>query len=115
MFNVLFHIIIIRFTEKVNMVPLDAMSVFAGQNVEFYLSESLDSLKKCEIYAPKTGEQKNFSSNSNDCLVKIENITKEMNGVWNVSAVGDITLFSNLNIVVKGINIIQSGTSGVFI
>ncbi|XP_077290449.1 uncharacterized protein LOC143914207 [Arctopsyche grandis] len=89
--------------EKVNMVPVDAISVFTGQNVEFYLSESLDSLKKCEISPPKMAAQKNYSSNSNDCLVKIENITKEMNGVWNVSAVGDITLFSNLNITVKDI------------
>lgn len=90
-------------SEKISAFPNNTYYVFPGQNVEFSLSEHLDNSSKCEIITPNvTNTLNDFSSNFTNCLMKIQNVTKEMNGTWTVKGISHVTLFSKVDVIVKG-------------
>lgn len=87
------------FSEKVSTIPATA-SVYEGSDVSVALSEVAKN-HKCTWISP-TG-QEIIVDTVDTCNLKLINVTMKDSGTWTGLSEGDITLFGNFYLSVKGI------------
>lgn len=86
------------FLEKVTPFPAKSIEVYEGQNIHISLSESVPNFIECSVNYPGNYT---YVSNDDKCVSTIK-AELGMSGMWKMNGTGEILLYSEVNVTVKG-------------